>query len=176
MGSYYIVETEYIGPNLDQDQYIDVDTIEIWTKPATVVGSSEPCTDGFCGSRNDWSIIAHGKFATLEAARAAIQERFAPVRNSDLLGNPFEAMDEDVVEIYKPGHFKPLTSEATGMWSYEFMEQEVTENTSDERIDELVNECRRELNNQGLAPHPSLKTMMEDYREELIESAQEDDD
>ena len=31
---YYIIETNYVGPNRTQDQYVDVDTIVISTSPA----------------------------------------------------------------------------------------------------------------------------------------------
>ena len=31
---YYVIETNYVGPNQTQDQYVDVDRIDISTSPA----------------------------------------------------------------------------------------------------------------------------------------------
>ena len=173
---YYLVTVTYIGPNPDDERYIDADTIEIRNEPARKNVSGEVCTNGWCGTNNDWSVEAHGAFPTLEAARAALHEQFAPVRDSDLQSAPFEDPETDVVEVYKPGRFAPLTSEATGVLTYERMEQAISTDTTDKQIEALVEECRSELNAEGMAPHPSLKKDMEDYRDELIEeSAQEDD-
>lgn len=96
---YYIIETIYVGPNQNQDEYVDADRIEISTSPATANMSHEKRTEGWCGTTNDWSVYAHGEYATIEEARAAITEKFGEVRESD--GDSFESDDEDVVETYK---------------------------------------------------------------------------
>jgi hypothetical protein len=66
-----------------------------------------------CGTTNDWAVYAHGEYATIEEARAAITEKFGEVRDSDANGDSFESDDEDVVEAYKPGKYAPMSSQAT---------------------------------------------------------------
>ena len=172
---YYIVETIYIGPNGDEDRFIDADTIEIRTEPA-IDNGDRIRKEGWCGSANDWSVYAHGEFRTLEAARSALLEKFSPVRDADANGDPFEPMDLDVVEVYRPGQYAPMTSDATDSWSYPGLEEEITPEATDERITELVAEFTAELNSMGLAPHPKLREIMEEYRQSLIDEAEEDDE
>ena len=164
---YYIVETNYVGPNQDQEQYIDADTIEIRTSPARNNSTHEVCVDGWCGTTNDWAVYAHGEFLDYDAAEKAISETFGEFRAADIYGDPYEPMDDDVVEIFKPGRYEPMTSESTGLWAGELIDEVITADTTDERIDELVDECRGELNSEGLSPHPSLKDQMERRRDEL---------
>jgi len=100
---YYVIQTKYVGPNEAQDQYI-----EISTSPAITNSSREARTEGWCGTTNDWAVYAHGEYATIREARAAITDRFGEVRDADAdaSGEGFES-DESVVEAYKPGEQAP---------------------------------------------------------------------
>lgn len=86
---YYLIENKYVGPNQRQDQYIDLDTIEISTSPAITNSSHEERIEGWCGTTNDWAVYAHGEYGTIEEARAAITDKFGDVRDCDPNGCRF---------------------------------------------------------------------------------------
>lgn len=163
---YYIIETNYIAPSRTQDQYVDVDTIEISTSPAITNGSHEVRLEGWCGTTNDWAVYAHGEYATIEEARAAITEKFKEVRDSDVYGDLFESYDEDVVEIFKPGKYAPMSRTATEDWIYEGMKADINADTTDERIAELVAEYEAEANSTGYTLS-GLEDIMQEFRQEL---------
>lgn len=164
---YYIIKTNYVGPNQNQDQYVDVDKIEISTSPAITNSSHEERTEGWCGTTNDWAVYAHGEYATIEEARAAITEKFGEVRDSDANGDSFESDDEDVVETYKPGKYAPMSSQQTADWAYEGIQSDIEAETTAERIAELVAEYEAEANCYGGTLNSDLKDFMQDRRQEL---------
>ena len=70
---YYVVETSYIGPCMYQDDYADIDTVEIRTEPLRY-DNGEICVVDQCQPAvNDFVEIAHGEYETIEEARAAIE-------------------------------------------------------------------------------------------------------
>lgn len=160
---YYIIETNYVGPNQDQDQYADADKIQISTSPAITNSSHEPRTDGWCGTTNDWAVHAHGEYATLEAARAAVTDIFGEVREVDMS----ISVDEDVVAEYRKGRHEPLGREATGDWAYEGIRSDITADTDDVEIDTLAIDYQVEANDQGFELDSDLRDMMIEYRDEL---------
>lgn len=164
---YYIVETSYVGPNRSQSDCVDLDKIEIRTSPTTGNMSREECTEGWCGTTNDWAVYAHGEYATIEEARAAIAEKFGEVRDSDAEGCPFEADDKDVVETYRPGKYAPMSSQATADWAHEIIRSEIRADTTDERIRELVEDCESEANSIGYTLHSDLESLMRRHRQDL---------
>lgn len=164
---YYIIETNYVGPNQNQHQYVDADKIEISTSPAITNSSREVCIEGWCGTTNDWAVYAHGEYATIEEARAAIVEKFGDVRNSDANGDSFTSYNENVVETYKPGKFEPLSRQATADWVYEGIQSDIEADTTDERIAELVAEYEAEANNNGYTLDSDLADFMRKRRQEL---------
>lgn len=164
---YYIIETNYVGPNQTQDQYVDVDKIEISTSPAITNSSHEERTEGWCGTTDGWAVYAHGEYATIEEARAAITEKFGEVRDSNANGDILESEDEDVVETYKPGKYAPMSSQATADWAYEGIQSDIGADTSDERIDELVAEYEAAANTNGYTLDSDLEYSMKARRQEL---------
>lgn len=171
---YYIIETNYVGPNRTQDQYVDVDTIEISTSPAMTNLSHVERTEGWCGTTNGWAVYAHGEYATIEGARAAIAEKFGDVRNSDADGDSFGSDDDDVVETYKPGKFAPMSRQDTADWAYEGIQSDIEGGTSDERIAELVAEYEAVANSYGYALDSDLKAFMQERRQELRDELEGD--
>lgn len=169
---YYIIETKYVGPN--QTQYVDVDKIEISTSPAVTNSSNEQRIDGWCGTTNDWAIYAHGEYATIEEARAAITEIFGDVRDSDDNVGSFESDDDDVVETYKPGKFSPMSSQATADWAYESLQSDIEADTSDERIAELVAEYEAVANSYGYTLDSDLEDFMQERRQELRDELEDE--
>lgn len=171
---YYIIETKYVGPNQAQGQYADVDKIEIRTSPAVTNSSHEEKTEGWCGTTNDWAVYAHGVYATIEAARAAITDKFGEVRNSHPSGDSFESDDEDVVEIYKPGKYAPMSRQSTADWAYEGIQSDIGADTTDERIAELVAEYEAEANSMGYTLDSHLEDFMKERRQELLDELEDE--
>ena len=168
---YYIIETKYVGPNRAQDQYVDVDKIEISTSPAITNGNHQPLTEGWCGTTDDWAVYAHGEYATIAEARAAISEMFGEVRDSDANGDSFDSDGEDVVETYKPGRYAPMSRQATAAWAYEGIQSEIEADTTDDRIAELVAEYEAEANCTGYTLDSDLEDFMRERRQELRDEA-----
>lgn len=164
---YYVIETRYIGPGQDTDQYVDADKIEISTNPAITNSSREKRTEGWCGTTNDWAVYAHGEYATIEAARAAIAKIFGEVRTSDAVGEDFDSDNADVVKTYKPGRYIPMSSEATADWAHESMQSDINAKTTDQRIAELIAEYEAEANGHGYTLDSDLEGFMLERRQEL---------
>lgn len=171
---YYVIETNYVGPNRTQEEYVDVDTIDISTSPAMTNLSHVERNEGWCGTTNGWSVYAHGEYATIDAARAAIAEEFGDVRNTDPDGDSFESDDEAVVETYKVGKYAPMGREATADWAYEGIQSDIEADTTDERIDELVAEYEAEANSIGYALDSDLKNFMQERRQELRDELEDE--
>lgn len=171
---YYVIETKYVGPNQTQDNYVDADKIEISTTPAITNSSREERTEGWCGTTNDWAVYAHGEYATIEEARAAIATKFGEVRDSDPNGDSFESDDEDVIETYKPGKYTPMSSQATADWAYDGIQSDIEADTTDERIAELVAEYEAEANSNGYTLDSDLESLMQERRQELRDELEDD--
>lgn len=172
---YYIIETCYVGPNQNQDRYVDFDKIEISLSPATTNSSHEVCISGWCGTTDDFSVHAHGEYSTLEEARAAISERFGgEVRKCDANGDSFEPDQEDVVEVYKPGKYAPMSSESTADWAYDAIQADIAADTTDERIAELVTIYETEANNNGYTLNSHLEDFMQERRQELRDELEDE--
>lgn len=161
---YYIVETNYVGPNRTQGQYVDADRIEIRTSPAITNMSHEQRAEGWCGTTNDWSVYAHGEYASFDNAQAAIAETFGEVRE-------FEPDDEAVVEIYRRGKYEPMSRQATADWVYAAAEFDLSANTTDERIAQLVADYEFEANSNGYTLDSDLEEILQELRDELKDAA-----
>ena len=164
---YYLIETQYAGPNTGDDRYADADRIEISTRPALTNMSHEPRVNGWCGTTNDWAVHAHGEYESLEAARAAITAIWGEVRLVGRENDDFLSDDGSVVESYKPGKYKPLGRLATADRALESIKADIAIDTTDERIDELVTEYETEANAAGYSLHDSLHDLMYERRQEL---------
>lgn len=163
---FYIVETIYAGPNPNDSQYVDADTIKITSTPARGNMSGEIVTKGWCGTTNDWAVYAHGEYASLESAQSAVAEIFGETRYCDPGYNEFESDDPDVVEVYKPGKYAPMSSQETADWSYECIESDIQADTSDDQISELIKEYEAEVNSYGNTLDSDIEEFMKKARQE----------
>jgi hypothetical protein len=166
---YYVIETTYVGPN--REQHWDADTIVISKTPALTNMSHEEITEGWAGTTNDWSVHAHGAYATIEEAEAAVREKFGGVRGEDIHGYTFEDGDPDKVAIYKPGEFAPLSGDEAGEW-VEQWKPEIAAATTDEDIEETAEDMEQEARAQGLTfelVRDFLVQLLENKREEAAE-------
>ena len=88
---YYVIETNFVNAEKG-------DKVEIRTAPARTNFSHEVRIIGFCGATNNKAVYAHGEFATLEAARAAIASLFDV--NDDDDDDEEASDDEEIIETY----------------------------------------------------------------------------
>ena len=75
--------------------------------------------------------------------------------------------DPDVVTICKPGRYEPLSRDATGDWAYDHMQHDISADTTDERLDELVAEYEEDAQGTGYILDSDLIDWMRDYRDDL---------
>ena len=175
---YYIVEKNYVGPNQGDDEYIDADTISICTRPALKNLSGEPCTDGWCGTTNNWAVSAYGEHPTLEAARAEIHTLAGAggVRQIDLDTDDLDTADDleyemecnGLIELYKPGRYEPLSIEATSAWI------DPSDIRADMDIEQLVAEYEENANTEGFTLHRGLVDWLQEQRDDLQAAAREE--
>jgi len=173
---FYLINHKYVGPNQDTDRYVDADTIEIGTTPARTNSSKEVRTEGWCGTTNDWALYAHGEYDSLEAARAAIAEIFGDVRERDPNGEEFSHFSDGTVAVFKPGKHEPMSRQTTADWSYPGIRDDITADTTDERIAELVKEYEGAANAEGYTLDSDLDVFMKARRQELSDERYEDKD
>lgn len=171
---FYVIETNYVGPNQGQGRYVDTDKIEISTSPALTNLSQEERTEGWCGTTNGWAVFAHGAYGTLKEARAAIAAKFGEVRAGDPSGANFEPDNGSVIATYKPGLYTPLSRETTADLMHEAIQADIAADTTDARISELAEEYEAEANSNGCTLHSDLTTFMQQRRQELRDQ-QEDE-
>ncbi len=144
---YYVIETNYAGPDPRSFEHIDAQKFEVCTKPARTNMSEEVRTEGWCGTSNDWAVYAHGEYETQEAAEDWIQTRLAAQgwRQDEDADVPTEAEqweDEEagVVARYRPGRYAPMTEEQTHDFIADAASNVIDADTTDERIAEIVAE------------------------------------
>jgi hypothetical protein len=136
---YYLTELEYVGPN--PDQHLNDHEFAIATMPSRTNMSGEEKIDGWLGTTNDWASYAHGDYESMEAALAALDKllpggyREADIDNWN--------RDHGVVAQFLAGAVPALSREESINWCYPLTE-EITPDTTDEGIDELVHEAADE--------------------------------
>lgn len=182
---YYVVSFGFIEPV--SDCFDDSDTIEIWNEPMYIHRGPETRIEGSCIGTGGFTRNAHGEYETLEEARAAVEQDVGPVRKVEICHEDDEDKHErefwgsqiegnHVVEVYKTGKYKTATSEFVESWCYEFMREEITANTTDDRLDELADEIEEEANNEGtdlgagrelFTVKPHITEILERWRREL---------
>ena len=86
MSIYYVIESEYVGPNTQGR--IDSHLVTITTDAPRTNLSHEVRLDGWIGTTNDTSRHAHGAYTSEDEAREAVAELFGPCRESDEIDDP----------------------------------------------------------------------------------------
>lgn len=153
---FYVIETQYVGPHSREAAYVDASTIEISTTPAVKNSSREACVDGWCGTTGDWSVYAHGAYATLEEAKNAIAEKFGAVRETD------------DVAVYKLGKYIPISAEDSVSYAWDGISADVRADTTDEEIDALLMSYEAIANEAGVTlDTDAIRDAMEEHRASL---------
>jgi len=156
---YYVIETEFVGPN--QREKVDTDYLEISSEPATKNGNGAPCVFGWCGTTNDWSETAHGEFDTLEDAEKYISENWETREWEDGRDLP----GERTVKAYKVGKFAPMSYEACVEWLYN-VGKDLTADTTDEKLQALAEEEREVCESEHGYSLDYAELVLSEYREE----------
>lgn len=156
---YYIIETEYVGPNAHENA--GRHWIAIATEPAVNNGNGEPCVNGWCGTTNDYCVTAHGAYETLEEAEAALDKTFPEKRD----WNGYTDFD-DVVR-YGYGKFEPMNFSEAEDWLYEAMRTDITTETTDDEIDALAIGYEDIANSENYTIEDWAVTILRKYRDNL---------
>lgn len=153
---FYVVEIDYVGPNKNYD----ADTIGVYKTPATGNMDGQPVIDGWAGTTNNWSTIAHGVFDTLAAAEAKIAELYPERRHDDDIYDPYG----DCLALYKPGKYATMTSDGTADWLYEATSS-LAGSETDEELEKIVAVAEANANDEGCTLHQSALDMLTDARD-----------
>lgn len=168
--TYYVLSSEYVGPNLSDR--CNSHTVHITTEPGRTNMSNEVRVDGWLGTSNDWAAYAHGEYDSIESARAAVIEMLG--ENHRLIDN--DEYDESVVETYAASKYVEWDADNSITWCYE-SRREITADTTDERIAEIVAECEEYANDEGnTLDTDAVEEMLTEHRDELRAEANESDD
>ena len=172
---FYIIETNYVGPN--SDQHADADEVRIQTEPGRTNSSHQERTEGWLGTTNDWAQYARGEYETEDAARAAIEELFGECRERAVGSDPVnDDPDGCVVAVFKVGKYEPMSREWTAGWITPGLQSDVTADTTDEQLEALIEEWEGACNGEGYTLDSRAIDMAREYRDELIASRDEQDD
>jgi hypothetical protein len=169
---FYVIETEYVGPNENPDSH----TYHIQTCPGRKNMSHEPAVSGWLGTTNDWSRTAHGEFETIQAAQTKIHEltggkyREQELEESDLV----ISMDADgnvtdyIVYSVLDGDLEELDAETSQTWCYDSMRETIKAFSSGDEIRVWIQECAHDLAaDGGELDEDAVERMAIDYRNEL---------
>ena len=161
---YYIITTEYAGPNPREN--LDADRIEIRTEPGITNTSHEIRTEGWLGQTGDWSQHAHGEYATIEDALAAVDSLWPEHREDDWYDH-----DDTIVQTFRLGRYGLIGHD--GLNSDDF----VTAETADEQIAENAALLEEAANDAGCTYAGGIEGLIElltGRRDELIADAEWD--
>jgi hypothetical protein len=167
---YYVVEIEYVGPGQDEDRYVDADRVQVWANAPRTNMTHEARTQGWCGTTDGWATYAHGEYLSLCQAISAISKKFGPVREDDpdTRRDLSECIQGKIYASYRKGAYEPLSKNGTIDWTYESIREDVTADTSDVKIEALIEEYERNSNGEGVTlDKRALKDCMEERRQEL---------
>ncbi len=174
---YYVIEERYVGPDDDKHKQ---GTIEIQTEPARTNSSHEVRTEGWCGTYNDVATYAHGEYATIDDARAAIAEIFGPVRSVSPYGEAFKEeeyfrYDPTVVEVFKPGEYEELSQAEVEELYRDYMSSEDTDEEIVRDAARIEEECRSQGFTTGYTVD-ELADLMRARRQELLDEREDEDE
>lgn len=123
-----------------------------------------PVQDYYDGPLYDgWStrIIATGDYDTVDgAARDYLTRGYGGWRWADT--------SDGMQYIYLPGRYEEMTAEVTHEYLYVMMEDAITADTTDEGLEQLLDEAEDTANSDHQATlHPRAFEMLQDYRDSV---------
>ncbi len=113
MTKYYIVEFTYSGPNPNDAEHVDFNRFEITTTPPKHA-TGVICWEGWLGMSNNVTRFALGQYDSRAAAEYRLQT--GPLLHQRFRRDPKENLPPDVLAVYRPGRFPPMSDEALDQW------------------------------------------------------------
>lgn len=177
---FYILKSDYVGPN--QEQHKNSTKFFVQTVPGQTNSSHEDRTSGWLGTTNDWSLHAYGEFETLDEAKSKISElcdgAFREIEPEEHDGYYNDGSDDVCLTPYEymvlDGAYEELNEEGSANFAWEGSRQDVTADTTDERIAELVNEYEELANGENATLDASaVEQVLKDRRDELLAEREE---
>ncbi|WP_419625009.1 hypothetical protein [Thiolapillus sp.] len=164
---YYIVEKHYIGPNPRDVEHIDFNRFEVTTKPPRDK-EKRICVKGWLGTVDEVDRYAHGVYDSLAAAQHYIQTRLL---TWGFRQDPEDDLPPDVLAVYRPGRYPPITDDALIQWlEYKI---EVSADDDDKTLERQADTMIYELQQEG---RRSYRLQMRDALEFLRDYAREERD
>ena len=165
---YYIVEKHYRGPNPRDVEHIDFNRFEVTTKPPRNK-EKRICVNGWLGTVGTVEEVdryAHGVYDSLAAAEWAVRE---VLLSGAFRRDPDDDLPSDVLAVYRPGRYAPITDGALIQWlGYRI---EVSADDDDEELDRQADTMIYELEQEGRGTY---RLQMIDCLEFLRDSARDD--
>ncbi len=162
---YYIVERHYIGPNSHDGEHIDFNRFEVTTKPPRNK-EKRICVNGWLGTVDEVDLYAHGIYSRLAAAEWAVRE---VLLSGACRRDPDDDLPSDVLAVYRPGRYAPITDDALIQWlEYRI---EVSADDDDEELERQADIMIHELQQEG---RTAYRPRMIDCLEFLRDSARDD--
>ena len=161
---YYIVEKHYIGPNPRDGEHIDFNRFEVTTKPPRHK-EGRICVYGWLGTYDSMDLYAHGAYDSLAAAEYAVKA----LLDGEFRRDPDDDLPLDVLAVYRPGRYAPITEDALIQW-LEYM-IEVSADDDDEELERQADTMIYELQQEG---RRSYRLQMRDALEFLRDYAREE--
>ena len=162
--NYYIVEKHYRGPNPRDVEHIDFNRFEISTTPPRYefMGFTPR---GWLGTYDNVDLYAHGIYDSLAAAEVAVKA----LLSGEFRRDPDDDLPPDVLAVYRPGRYAPITDDALIQWlEYRI---EVSADDDDEELERQADTMIHELQQEGRAAYLA---QMIDCLEFLRDSARDD--
>ncbi|WP_419639751.1 hypothetical protein [Thiolapillus sp.] len=164
---YYIVEKHYIGPNPHDVEHIDFNRFEVTTKLPTHE-SKGLVLQGWLGTYDNVDLYAHGLYDSLAAAEWAVKEVFL---SGAFRRDPDDNLPSDVLAVYRPGRYTPITDDALIQWlEYKI---EVSADDDDTELERQADTMIYELQQEG---RTAYRAQMIDCLEFLRDYAREERD
>lgn len=170
---FYVIENSYVGGN--EDCHFDVDNIIISEKPACGNLSGEPVFDGWAGTTDDWSVVAHGEFESIGDAVAYVYDNF--VVRSEGPDGPYinDVLDPDVVAMYRVGRYAQMTRQMTGDYLNDAFNAIVAAD-DDASLRERLYYAEEAAQGEGCTLHGDAFEMMVSVRDERIADLEYDNE
>ena len=139
---YYIVEQHYIGPTPRDVEHIDFNRFEISTKPPPYEFMGF-VPRGWLGTYDNVDLYAHGIYDSLAAAEVAVKA----LLSGEFRRDPDDDLPPDVLAVYRPGRYEPITDDALIQWLEDMIE--VSADDDDKELDRQADIMICELRQEG---------------------------
>jgi hypothetical protein len=158
---YYLVETEWVGP--DPDEHVLEHTFTITTEqPLTNLGRQPLDKPGWLGTTNDWDERYHGMFSRREDAILHMHKHYPRAVESD--------EDEDEFLVHPEESTSDIDDWIDGGCD------DVDADTTDEEIKEIARKIEADANEQGVYITDDVEDWLLAYRATIMAGKEEENE